>query len=246
MGRFVILSGPSCVGKGPLCAALKRHHPDAAAGLKRLILYNDRAPRPIETDGVDYHFRPRREIERLSEQGNFLVMEARGDFQAADLEELERMLASGDAFFEGNPFVAHALLTSGLASRTHVLSVFLSPLSREEVERLREPECGITLEDFLTDVMRRKLRRRTVRQKGALTEVDLEEIERRASSACAELGFAHHFQHVIPNHDGEDSENWDVLPYPAGDAGRALRAFAELLAGRVPAVAETWEEGKPL
>jgi len=31
MGRFVMLSGPSCVGKGPLHSALKRFYPLALA-----------------------------------------------------------------------------------------------------------------------------------------------------------------------------------------------------------------------
>ena len=65
MGKFVILSGPSCIGKGPLFAALRRLYPDIASQLKPLVLYNDRDARPGEEDGVDYHFRPRAEIEAL-------------------------------------------------------------------------------------------------------------------------------------------------------------------------------------
>ena len=33
---------------------------------------------------------------------------------------------------------------------------------------------------------------------------------------------AHHFQHVIVNHDGEDSENWNAFYFPLGDARRTL------------------------
>ena len=91
--------------------------------------------------------------------------------------------------------------------------------------------------------MRRKLLRRTQRQRGILSLVDLEEVERRATSAYSELTLACHFDHVVPNHDGEDSENWDAFYHPVGDARRTLLAFAELLSGRVPAVAEKWEPG---
>ena len=70
----------------------------------------------------------------------------------------------------------------------------------------------------------------------------LEYLERRASSAYGELRQAHLFQHVIPNHDGEDSENWNGFYYPVGDARRALLAFADLINGRVPPFVEKWEK----
>jgi guanylate kinase len=47
---------------------------------------------------------------------------------------------------------------------------------------------------------------------------------------------------VIPNHDGEDSDNWEAFYYPLGDARRALRIFAALLEGNVPPDVEKWEE----
>ena len=58
---------------------------------------------------------------------------------------------------------------------------------------------------------------------------DLENIETRARSAYGELAEACHFQCVIPNHDGEDSENWDAFYYPIGDARIALNAVVGLL-----------------
>ena len=48
MSRLVLLSGPSCVGKGPLASALTRHHPELAAQLAPLVLHNSRDPRPGE------------------------------------------------------------------------------------------------------------------------------------------------------------------------------------------------------
>ena len=128
------------MGKGPLASALKRHHPELAERLLPLVLHNSRAPRPGEVDGVDYHFVPRAEIQRL-------------------------------------------------------------------------------------------------------VSSDLEDIERRATSAIAELRFAHGYDHVIANHDGEDSENWDAFYYPVGDAFTTLASFAALLAGESPDRVETWEPG---
>jgi guanylate kinase len=70
---------------------------------------------------------------------------------------------------------------------------------------------------------------------------DLESIERRAASSYQELRAAHYFDHVIPNHDGEDSDNWDAFYYPLGDARETLIAFVTLLEGGVSAGAEHWE-----
>jgi len=92
----------------------------------------------------------------------------------------------------------------------------------------------------VTDLMRRKLLRRSRRQKGELSLPDLQNIEIRAASAYRELTEARHFQYVIPNHDGEDSDNWDAFYYPIGDARRAVEAVAGLLQDTVPSVVETW------
>jgi guanylate kinase len=241
MGRLIILSGPSCVGKGPLHTAFNKFYPEQAAKLQKLVLYNCRSPRPGELDGKDYYFRSREEIERLREKQNFIVLDVRGDLQAVDLKDIERRLATGDLFFEGNPFVGRKLLEV-FASMDSLLSIFLTPLSREEILFLRSQEPGLSLADFLTDVMRRKLLRRTKRQKNILSLKDLENIERRAASAHSELTEAWRFQYVIPNHDGEDSENWDAFYYPVGDARKALLAFADLVGGKASTFTEKWEE----
>jgi guanylate kinase len=242
IGRLVILSGPSCAGKSPLRAALARLYPELWTRLGKLVLFNSRAPRPGERDGVDYHFHARSEVESLRANARYAVLDVRGDLQALDVEDLKGLLNRGDAFFEGNPFVGRLLQTHPLLVEVGRLSIFLSPLSKEEIEYLKEPERHVLLPEFVTDVMRRKLLRRTRRQKGELSIEDLKNIETRARSAYRELTAAWHFEHVIPNHDGEDSENWDAFYYPIGDARKSLVAVAALLEGVVPAYVERWEE----
>ena len=107
----------------------------------------------------------------------------------------------------------------------------------------KQPDLRVNLSDFVADVMRRKLLRRTTRQKGILSLEDLEDIERRCTSAHRELQEAHLFDHVIPNHDGEDSENWTAFYHPIADARRALLALAALLQGDAPPpCVEQWDE----
>ena len=151
-------------------------------------------------------------------------------------------VTEGDVLFEGNPIVARALQTHPRLAGVKRLSIFISPLSKEEIAYLKAPERNVSLQDLLTDVMRRKLLRRTRRQKGDLSAKDLENVETRASSAYRELQGAWHFQYVIPNHDGEDSDNWEAFYYLIGDARKTLDAFVGLLKGFVPPGVEKWEE----
>ena len=241
-GRLVILTGPSCAGKSPLDRALRRFYPELRSRLKKLVLYNCRNVRPGELDGVDYYFRTREAVEALAGDERYVLIDVRGDLQALDLDALSATLAEGDAFFEGNPFVARVLQTHPTLERIERVSAFLSPLSRDEILDLKAPERHVALPDLVTDVMRRKLLRRTRRQKGELSLKDLEEIERRASSAYRELQEAWRFGCVIPCQDGEDSENWDAFYYLVGAARRALLAFAALLEGERPDGVERWEE----
>jgi guanylate kinase len=224
-----------------LVKALAKFHPALLETLQPLVLYNSRDPRTGEVDGIDYHFRSRQFIESLNGNEHFVVLDVRGDLQALDLQELSGRLTEGNVFFEGNPFMGRTLQTHPSLAEVNRLSVFMSPLTREEILFLKRSESSVSLPDLVTDVMRRKLLRRTRRQKTELSFKDLENIERRAASAYGELKEAHFFQHVIPNHDGEDSENWDAFYYPLGDARKAVTAFTSLLTGETPAGVEQWE-----
>ena len=243
MSRFVILSGPSCVGKGPLYKALRKFYPDLAGRLEQVVLYNSRDPRPGERDGVDYYFRSRTEIEELSKRPGFACAVVRGDLQALEVASIGKIFDQDkDAFFEGNPFIPAKLVELKELQDMSTLRVFLSPLSREEILFLKDPTQRTHLEKLLPDIMRRKLLRRTKRQKTILSLKDLENIEQRVASAIVELREAWKFDHVIPNHDGEDSEHWHAFYYPIGDARNALLAFATLLQGDTLPGLEHWEK----
>lgn len=230
------------MGKTPLYKSLGKFYPELRNQFHRLVLVNSRDPRPGEIDGVDYQFRTRAQVEALRADESYAVLEVRTDLQALNVDELQSSLRSGNVFFEGNPYVGRALQTHPRLAGVNRLSIFLSPLSKEEVAYLSKPERNVSLPELLTDLMRRKLLRRTRRQKGELSAADLENVETRASSAYGELKVAWHFHYVIPNHDGEDSDNWEAFYYPIGDARKTLEAFVGLLEGRVQPDVEKWEK----
>lgn len=239
---LAILTGPSCVGKSPLCKALGKMYPGLREGLSDVVLFNSRSPRPGERDGVDYHFRTREEIDVLRGDQRYVVMEVRGDLLAVDVHEVSEGTRQGSMLYEGNPFVAEVLVGDPRLAELSPLSVFLSPLSREELGYLSDRRRHVDLPAMVAEIMRRKLLRRQSRARGVLAASELADIERRATSAYGELKLACRFSHVIPNHDGEDSDNWDAFYYPLGDARRAAEAFAALLEGGTHPCVEQWDE----
>jgi guanylate kinase len=241
--KLVIITGPSCIGKSPLEKALAKINPDVRKSLHKLLLYNDRLPRPGERDGIDYYFSTTSQVKSFKSNPDFIFMDVRGDLQALNLNELAKILEKSHAFFEGNPYVAKALLDHSRLASFPKLSVFLSPLSKEEIIEIKNPDRHIELAKLLSEIMRRKQLRRKTKQKAEISLNDLEDIERRVKSVYDELRMAWQFDYVIPNHDGEDSDNWEMFYYPLGDARNTLLAFIELLKGNIPDLAEKWQEG---
>jgi guanylate kinase len=103
------------------------------------------------------------------------------------------LLQQDDVLFDGNPFIGRLLLTHPLLTDIRRVSIVLSPLSKDEIAYLKAAERNISLREFVTDVMRRKLLRRARHQKGEPSLKDLGNIEIRATSAYAEMKEACHF-----------------------------------------------------
>lgn len=63
-----VISGPSGVGKGTVCAVLRQRHPEAFYSVSATT----RAARAGEVDGVSYHFLGRDQFRRMVEHGDLL------------------------------------------------------------------------------------------------------------------------------------------------------------------------------
>lgn len=66
-GRFIVVSGPSGVGKGTICNKLIDD-----LGAEYSVSYTTRSPREGEVDGVNYNFISREEFERKIREGDFI------------------------------------------------------------------------------------------------------------------------------------------------------------------------------
>ncbi|MBA2124247.1 hypothetical protein B9J78_04855 [bacterium Unc6] len=241
MPRLIILSGPSCVGKSPLHRAFEKFYPEISKEIKKVVLYNSRSPRPGEKDGINFHFRTRSFIEGLKQKPDFIVMDVRGDLQAVDIAHLRNSFETGDVVFEGNAYIGAMFIRHPSLESIKKLSIFISPLSKQEIEFFKSINT-IALPEIVTDIMRRKLLRRTQKQKGILSVADLENIEKRAKSAYEELRYGYLFDYIIPNSDGEDSENWDAFYYPIADARKTLNGFTSIIRNNPSPYAEKWEK----
>lgn len=240
--QLFIITGPSCVGKTPLVRSLRRFYPDCMNSMAPVMLYNSRRPRPGEEDGVDYYFRDESRIRELCGNDQYIVRKVRNDWQALDVEELKQLLKNQGVLYEGNPDFASILMTNPALSNVPRNGMFISPLCREEIIYLKQ-QPDIDLKTFLSDLMYGKQRRRFQRQKGSPGPVDLRDMKTRAQCAYPELKSACVFNCVVANHDGEDSEHWDVCGYPIGEARKTMRAAHEWLQGKYPPGAEHFETG---
>jgi guanylate kinase len=127
--RLTVLSGPSGVGKGTVVAALRQRFPDVWVSVSATT----RAPRPGETDGVEYFFVDRPEFERLVAAGELLEWaEFAGNLYGTPREPVLSRLAAG----------LPALLEIELQGARQVRQsmpqaqfVFLEPPSWSELER---------------------------------------------------------------------------------------------------------------
>ncbi|MBO8162325.1 MAG: guanylate kinase [Brevibacillus sp.] len=91
-GLLLVLSGPSGVGKGTVCSALRQRMKDIVYSVSATT----RAPRAGEVNGVNYFFKTRQEFEQMIEQDELLEWaEYVGNYYGTPRRFVEETLASG-------------------------------------------------------------------------------------------------------------------------------------------------------
>jgi guanylate kinase len=167
--RLTVLSGPSGVGKGSLIAVVRKRHPEVWLS----ISVTTRAPRPGETDGVEYHFVDQAEFDRMVEADELLEHASyAGNSYGTPRGPVEAKLAAGipallEIELQGARLVREAMPDARL--------VFLAPPSFDELAR---------------------------RLTGRGTE-DPERVRKRLDLARIELAAEDEFDHLVVNDDLE-------------------------------------------
>jgi guanylate kinase len=132
IGKLIVLTGPSGVGKGTLMRSLLERHPD----LYYSVSVTTRAPRPGEIDGKDYYFISRSKFEQLVASGEFLEWaEFAGNYYGTPREPVIKQIRSGNSIVLEIELEGARQIRSSFPSAT---SIFILPPSIQELEqRLR-------------------------------------------------------------------------------------------------------------
>ncbi len=236
---LLIIAGPSCVGKTPLLRACQASDPDMFSS-GGMTVFHSRVPRKGEEDGVDYHFRSRDEILALEEKGILKAFQVRRDTIGVPFEELRR-LNETRGIYEGNPVIASWLIQNKEGWGLRIKSVFISPFSREEIKEIKKDQS----KDLELEVRNEMIGKQFQRAKKIFDGIDVDikaDLEVRASSAFKEMSYAHLFDHIIVNHDGEGSPNWDPIENPKGEAQKSVNSLKNIVHDLKDSSLETWEE----
>lgn len=177
VGRTVVLSGPSAVGKSTVVRCLRERIPN----LHFSVSATTRAPRPGEVDGVDYHFVSPARFQQLIDQGELLEWaEIHGGLHRSGTLAQPVRAATAAGF----PVLIEVDLAGARAVKQampEALTVFLAPPSWEDLEaRL----IGRGTET--PDVIARRLDTARV-ELAAQGDFDVVVVNSRLESACAEL-----------------------------------------------------------
>lgn len=228
--RFIILSGPSCVGKGPLQKVVDKLY----CGLIKAkpVLCTSRPPRQGEQHGKDFYFLPEDFIRSLVKSSDFAVSAVRTDWQAIHLPQVESLLQENHLVF------AEVYYTFG-------------PILLERVEDKPFSNIRIFLTPVPLDTPRQRIIR-AVREKLDRRGTDSESKKKdRSESAPSEIEQAHSYTHRLVNPAGEDDiDEWkcfgtrnnkpglgevDSLSDLGPNARWLVETFVKIVQGELPA-----------
>lgn len=226
--QLVVCSGPSCIGKGPMLAALVRIH---GKFFVKIILYTSRPIRTSkgEVQDVTYHFRSEDEIKGYrSDPDRYIVAQVRSDWQAIDMKEVAQVLADNDLIVvEVYPTLGKKLLE--WVGRYiefdsfKIKTVAIVPMSDTEID-IAARILGTTRENLVYMTIKGKLERRASESDTA------DKIEERSKMALGEIEAMADYSHRIINHAGEDRV--DEWADPLGpEAARVVGEFFSILSG---------------
>jgi len=166
--KLFVISAPSGAGKSTVIDSLMKEMP----GLKKLISYTTREPRPGEKNGLDYNFVNIAEFEKMKNEGKFLEWATvYGNFYGTSLELVKTAISSGN-------FLIKDIDTQGALQLKDKLGpdavlIFVKPPTLKELEA-------------------------RIRHRASDSE---QQIQTRLDNAKKEMSEASKYDHVIINDD---------------------------------------------
>lgn len=235
--RLFLLSGPSCVGKGPLVAAVKQFRPDVKFTKLSVIkskTSRHNIPRPDELpvwDNPDC-WRTEEELAALANNNHFVIGKCHGFTQAVNLDLIVNYPEQTILMEMYYPMVP-GLLAAERLKGIKIETIFLTPASEDEI--LFAEKCGLNRETFIKSLMTDKQFNRIAFHKRKVDSEFLEDVKKRISDSVLEIAASKNYNHIIVNRDGEGSPNWNRLAdgtfigKPIGDASAAMESLAAIL-----------------
>ncbi len=139
MGKLIVISGPSGVGKGTVLGIAM----DRCSDLRFSVSATTRGPRPNEVDGVHYYFVTKERFEEMIAEDAFIEYDAHNAcLYGTPWGQLDEKLARSNVILDIEP--KGAAIVHG--KRPDAVLIFIEPPSMEELER-RLRGRGDTSED---------------------------------------------------------------------------------------------------
>ncbi len=131
-GLLLVVSGPSGAGKGTVCGAYMKEHPECSLSVSATT----RAPRPGEVDGVNYYFLTEEDFRNKISNDGFLEHAVFcGNYYGTPKDAVMNMINSG------KDVILEIEVQGAMQVRSHypeAVLVFVVPPSMDELEaRLR-------------------------------------------------------------------------------------------------------------
>ena len=149
MGKLIVISGASGVGKGTVLKELMKQRQD----FRFSVSATTRDPRPGEEDGVHYYFVTRERFEEMIQGGEFLEYDEHNKnyYGTPRIQALEKM-ETGHVLLDIEPKGAEQVRRA----MPEATLIFIMPPSMEELER-RLRGRGDTSEDQIVIRMERAI-----------------------------------------------------------------------------------------
>ncbi|MBN1792403.1 hypothetical protein JW826_01840 [Candidatus Woesearchaeota archaeon] len=197
--RLVVVSGPSGVGKGPIIEAVKAMYlASEGRELPQFRVRKTKTARSVEGDeGVG-----------LEGSGDYSAYDCRGTEQRIYWGSLDSALKNDHVIMEVFHKGLDLIKARYAGDHIDVTTVFISPLSKEELEELRSQPTG--LESYLPDLMLDSLVRRAQKEGKVMTRELLAELEVRANGSIDEIKDAKRYDFVVPNNCYEADSRWGL------------------------------------